>query len=386
MRLTMIDKKRSFIAVFATGCIFAALLAGCSSKSKSAKPRFTDEQLAAFPAPQRNNLPAPSGGLVLAVNNEIIKSDEVIDAAVIMTSDIAKQKSYQEFAQIAAPKVGALVRDRITNILLYQKALTKLPENVLEENGPLDKAVDKEIKQFVAGYGGDHHKAQKELEKQGFNWQTYREYKKKMMLIQSYFADEINRNMPITHSDLISLYNQLKEENFKVEASAEFQLIDIKPVPEEANRPATKEEARKLAQQVATRAMAREDFDALIEKYSQGPKAQIGGKWQTSGSDSLAAPYDAVDRKVAIMKAETTSGVLESGEHFFIVKLLKKQSAGYIPFEEVQQKIEDRVRLMKNKQQVDTLVEKLIRQANISGIEGFLEYCLQHTYMRAING
>lgn len=380
----MIEKKSSFAITIISACLFAVILSGCG-KSKSANSKFTDEQLATLPAPQRSNLPAPSGGLVLAVNNEVIKSEDIIDAAVHMTGNLAKQKNFQEFAETAAPKIGLLVRDRITNILLYQKAMTKVPEKVLEEDGPLDKAVDKEIKKFIAGFGGDHFKAQKELEAQGYDWESFREYKKRLMLIQSFFAEEIDRDKPITHSELIALYNELKDENFKINEKAKFQLIDITADSTSPDRPATKEDARKLAQQVSMRARSGEDFASLIEKYSQGPKAKIGGIWKTSGAGSLVAPYDKVDQKVDAMKVGKVSGAIESSDHFFIVKLLEKQTAGYVPFEDVQQKIENRVRMLKNKQQVDMLVEKLLRQANIGGIEGFLEYCLKQTYIKARN-
>ena len=61
-------------------CVFASFLlfllaAGCGSTDK---PIFTEKELAQIPLPQREGLPAVSGGFTLSIAGEVITSDDIV--------------------------------------------------------------------------------------------------------------------------------------------------------------------------------------------------------------------------------------------------------------------------------------------------------------------
>ena len=378
------QKTTQFSAKITLLAILAISLAGCNSKNKEQK--FTDEQLRTLPAPQRSDLPAPTGGLVLSVNGELITADEIINPSVKMLGDTAKQNDFEKFAGIAAPHIYKLLTDKITTTLLYQKAKAKVPETVLEEGGPLDKAVDKEIRKFVMMHNGNYARAQEEIEKMGFDWESFRDYQKKMLLTQSYFASELGKSKPITHTDILLTYNELKDDYFKVDGGTKFQLIDIRPSVIAQEEKLSIEEAdiraKDIADAISSMAQNGYDFTELVKKHSNGIKADQDGIWETSGPGSLAKPYDIIEESLSQVTPGQTTAPIRCEDHIFIAKLIKNQKAGYLPLEQVHSKIEEYIKNKERKQQFDVLLTKMLKDARISGIEGFLDYCLRQTYIR----
>ncbi len=351
-------------------------LAGCGHKEP--KPKYTQEQLAKFSQPQLANLPKPTGGLVLAVNTETISADEIISAALVDAAPIAKQLSYEEFAKASYPFIKQILTDRVTNTLLYQKAKITVPETVFEEDGQLDKAVDTEMRRMLASYENNYALAQREIEKSGFDWKSYREFQKKQLLAQMYFGEKIERNPVITHKQMRDYYNANKDEVFKQEPKVSFLLIHLI----KGNAP---QQALETAKKALEEARSGKDFAQCVSEYSQGIKAKIGGLWETTDPSSFVAPYDAVAKAVDGMRVGEVGDIIDTDGHLFIVKLLENTKSGYASFEEHQEDIERYLKSVKRKEQMDKLLKELFEQADITGLEGFLQYCVQQTYIRARN-
>ena len=81
----------------------------------------------AIPRAQRHNLPAPTGGLVLNVANETLTVDEVISPAMDSFKQMAHSSDNQEFKTKAIPVATRLVINKMTDILLYQRARNSSP-------------------------------------------------------------------------------------------------------------------------------------------------------------------------------------------------------------------------------------------------------------------
>ncbi len=360
-------------------CCLVALTTGCGQRKM--KVKYTAEQLAKIPDPQRNDLPAPTGGLVLSVNGETLSAEEVIAPALESISGVSMPKDFQSFAKQIAPHIQRIIKDKITTILLYQKAKIKLDPRVFEKKGPLDKAVDKEIKQFIADHNSDYYLAQQELKKDGYTWKTYREYKKKIMVAQSYFSDTLADLAKPSYTEIKNAYEALKQDKFKIEAKLKFQVIDLKI---DASAGKDKETLIKQAKEILSKAKAGEDFTELVKKYSAGVKASNGGIWQTSSADSLNPPYDAVAKEASKTKVGEIGSIVETENNIFIVKTLENSPAGYIAFDDVSAEIERRLFAMKRQQEAEKLLYEMFKEANIVGLDGFINYCIRETYLRSM--
>jgi parvulin-like peptidyl-prolyl isomerase len=358
-------------AVLVCGLI---LLCGCAGKGSR---RFTEEEMAKMPLAQREGLPACSGGLVLAVNDDALTLDEIVVPAGKVLGPLAKDADIEEFERLARPQLEQFVQNKIADLLIYQQAKKSLPDNIDEA---IEKAVQQEESRFLARFGGDYARAEKVLKEMGLDWQDFYEEQRKMIITQSFLSEQLNPDKsgaePVTHRQLLELYDAVKEQLYATEGRIEFRLIDIRQGPE------MQKEAKALAEQLVERARKGEDFGQLAKKFSQGHRASYGGLWSPVQPGSLAQPYDVLEKAAEELKAGQISEPIEADGHIFIMKLENKQERSFKPFEEVQHELERRLRLKQREKIFENLLAKYEQQADIGDVETFIELCLQEIYRR----
>jgi len=375
-------------AGYATLLLAAALgagLPGCGNPAES--PRFTEEQMEALPFPPRADLPAPSGGMVLSVDDETITVGEIIEPYSEALGQLAAESGYDAFRLRARPRLAQVVRDRIIDILLYRRARKAAPERVEEA---LEKAVEMEVNRFVAGYGHNYAEAQKAIAQMGLDWKGYREYLKRLLLVQSYLSTEIKDDQPVSHGELVAYYDRVKDERFSWPGELQFRVIDIQPdkltddqVDAAAGR-MRQQAALAFAEELYRRIRAGEDFAEIAKAHSHGHRAPLGGLWRPviPGSDSLAAPYDALQARAETMQAGQVSEPFAVDGHVFLVKVETNQPGGVKPFAEVQDVVEQEVRRLKQQDSYNRFVDKMLREAEVSNVNQFVDFCVDQAYRK----
>jgi parvulin-like peptidyl-prolyl isomerase len=249
----------------------------------------------------------------------------------------------------------------------------------------LEKASESEVNRFIARHDGNYAKAQKALEAMGFDWESYREYQKKLILTQTYLQKEMTDERVVTYDELLEHYNMVKSERFETEGVVEFSLIDIhisefgSGVSETA-----KEAALQRAESLVKRIRDGEEFEALAKEFSHGHRAAMGGKWNPVTVGSLASPFDVIEISTQEMEAGEVSDPIEAGGHVFIVKLESKRSAEHTSFEEVQEEIESEVIYMHRREQFEKKMTKLIVQSEVGNLEEFMRFCLEAAFLRCV--
>ncbi len=360
-------------------CIFWLILtlffAGCVGDNKSV---FTDEKLADVPFAQRTGLPQPSGGFVLIVGGETITTEQIIEPLMKYLSPLAQQSDFEQFSVQARPQVEQMLVNKISNILLYQKAKADAGDQI---DAALEKAVEAEVNRFLVGFEGDVAKAEQALKEMDMDWESFKDYQKKMLLSQSYMSSQLPEEAPVTHSQLLDAYNVMKE-SFSTPAILKFQLIDIQPLRlkgtgSNKNKLAS---ARKLANKLVGKIKAGEDFGSLAKQHSYGHRKSIGGLWKPVRPDSLAKPYDILAERAEKIEPGQIAGPIEVEGHIFIMKLLEKQSESVEPFEKVQKQIEAKIQLDRRRKAVDEFSIKIAQQAAFDRKYEFTTFCLREIY------
>jgi len=242
-------------------------LYGCQG---GGNPADTVEKL-----PEKTNITKSSEGLVLTVAGETITSDEIITAATEPLWPIAQTSDLERFKQQAEPQLKEMITARISNILLYQQAKKNTREDI---DQLLERPAEAEIRKFIMEFGGDYAKAEQALKQQGMDWADFKKYQKKMILIEYYLASLLPKPAPVTYSDLLTAYNQMKDESFVVLAAIKFQLIDIEPARLQITDPNHNrlERARKLADELIRQLKAGKDFLELVRISSNWQKNTPG--------------------------------------------------------------------------------------------------------------
>ncbi len=360
------------------------LISGCGGSNK-----LTDAELERIALAEKVELVELAGGLVLMVGGEPITSNDVIEQPVMLGGGyvapleffrpIAQSEKLEQFKERARDPFTEILLGRIANILMYQYGKRQAGKNV---EGALDKAAEAELRKFVLDYGGDQAKADEELAKRGMDRNKYKEEQKKSILIQWYVTSKLPTNRPVTYRELMDRYNKMKDKYFYTPGIIEFRLIDIKPDRLEVTD--SNQNANQLAQKLAGELLERiesgEDFGELAKEYSHGHMKAFGGLWKPVGPQSLIAPYDILATEAKKIEPGQVAGPITTTGHVFIMKLEAKQTAGYEPFEKVQNKVEDAIRLERRNDVVSRINEKLIQQAEFSETEEFIDFCLEEIY------
>ncbi len=371
-------------------CVFLTVLTllltvGCGRE----KPKYTAEELANTPFAQRDGLPEVSGGFVLVVSGETITTDEMIkmpierNGMILPLIDyfrpIAQRTGFERFEMTAKAEFEKMLVRNISNILLYQEAKKDAGEQI---EGPLEKAIEAEVRKFIVRYDNDYAKAEEALSQAEMDWESFREYQKKMILSQSYIAKELPTPKPVTYSELIAYYNKVKKERFATKAVLRFRLIDIQPGKIEAigaNQNKI-EIAKELANELVRRINEGEDFGELAKEYSHGHRAMWGGLWKPLEPNSLAEPYDILAAEAEKIKVGQIACPIETTGHIFIMKLEEKQATNVEPFEKVQKQIEEEIIYEREMRTREEILAKLVEKASIGNKDAFVDFCLRKIY------
>ena len=361
------------------------LIGGCDGD----KARLSDAELERRTITQKIELVEAAGGLVMMVGGETLTSDEIIDSRTQLNGmfispaeyyrPIAQANELEQFKERARGQLEEILMDKISIMLLYQQAKRQAGDNV--EEG-LEKAAKNEYRKFVLNFGGDQAKADEELRKRQMDQKSFIEQQKKSILIEWYRASKMPANTPVTYHELIDCYDRMKDEYFTRVARVTFRLIDIQPAKLQVADP--NQDRQQLAEQRARELLARiesgEDFGELAKKHSHGDWGALGGLWRPVQPESLAEPYDILAVEAEKMRPGQVAGPITAEGHVFIIKLQEKQSAGYEPFEKVQELVEEKIMFDRQKEVLGELNDRIKSQAKLSRTDEFVDFCLDKIY------
>ena len=354
-------RKRTFLLTLAV-----LLTAGCAGRDAS------------ISSAQNKRLAKASAGSVLSVAGETITCDEITEPLIEPLRSIARTSNLQRFKELVRPELEKVLADRIAYVLLYQQVKKDLGEKTDEA---LEKAAERQVRQLVVNeFAGDYTRAEQTLKQEGMDWDSFKESQKKLILI----ASQLPRPRPITHSQLLHCYNEMKDEFFVIPATIKFQLIDIELAKlrvAEPNR-SRLELARELADNLIGRIRMGEDFRALAAEYPGVSFIRFNDPVQP---ESLARPYDILAAEAEKTQPGDIIGPIETEgkDHIFIMKLEEKLAEGFKPLKDVQRQVEEKIILDRRKQAADELDAKLAQQVALGERHKFIDSCLEKIYQRS---
>lgn len=332
---------------------------------------------------QKTSPQKSSDGLVLTVAGETITTDEIILYAKEQLMTIPPSSNFERFKQEAEPKLKDIITARILNILLYQEAKKNTREDI---DQVLESPAEAKVRNFIMDVGGDYAEAEKVLKQQGMDWASFKEDQKKAILIDFYLDSLKPKPAPITYSELLACYNQMKEESFVVPAEIKYQLIDIEPAWLRITDPNEDrlEHARKLAYELLRQLKADKDFHELSKEYS-GNGVSFRAPSEPVQMESMVKPYDVIAVEAEELEPGDISGPIETidenqQKHIIIMKLEEKYPKGYELLEKVQRQVEAKIISDRLKQAPDKVLGSLSRQAENELDDEFTEFCLQKIY------
>lgn len=195
----------------------------------------------------------------------------------------------------------------------------------------------------------------RELQKHGTSLAMVEYQFRNKVMAQQYLATKVKNNQKLSRQDLFAYYQQhFKDYEFKRRVRWQQILISR----------ANEEQARAKLRILADGLKEARDFGEMAAEISDGLNAENKGLQDWTNEGSLA------DEKIEALLFELPIGepseLIESPRGYFqVVRVVERQNAGHVPFDEVQEKI--RLTLLQTDEQgeMEKILEELWDSASI---------------------
>jgi peptidyl-prolyl cis-trans isomerase SurA len=266
--------------------------------------------------------------IVARVNNQIITLSDYQKAYAGLQQEAAQDcqncSSMQIQASVADHQKN-LLRDMIDQQLLIERA----KDMDVSVETDLVKRLDDVRKQNNLSSLEDLEKA---VELQGIVWEDYKTQMRNGLLTQEVIRREVGGRMNIGSDEVKQYYEAHKQEFNRPEqvSLAELFLSTEGKSPEEISAVRTK------ADDLHSRLVKGEDFDALVKRYSEGSTAQQNGYLGEFERGQLDKQLEAA---VFVMEKNQFTDVIQTKTGFEILKVMDHFQAGLQPVDKVESEI-----------------------------------------------
>ena len=318
------------------------------------------------------------------LNTPILENEKLVPLSKIL-KPLAQTNDLENFKIKAKFHFEQALNYKIAYIITYEMAKKKAEDDSEKDvSEHFDDAIEQQIENYIRdfvidNYDGDYAKAQKELEEQGSDWQSLRESQRRLILIST----QLPHIRPVIYQELLETYEILKDDFFTQPPSIQIRLIDIAlytPYPTKEKH----DQARNLAQKLATQLSNDANFANLAKEHSDGHMKEFGGLWKPANPESFEKPYDILAEHAEKMIPGQISGPIEAvpPTNIFIMKLEEKNSWKVTPLREVQQQIEELLINRRRDQAAIDLDRKIETKAEIAKTDKFIELSLETIYKK----
>ncbi len=299
----------------------------------------------AQPTTQPTTTPPEFPEIVAKVNGTEITRTALMNRAEALKGQIAPQQVGADFYQ-------RVLGDMVDGELLYQS---------VEKKGlvPTAQEVDAEVESQKGRFGGEMELA-RALEAQGLTLEDLKLELKKELAIQKLIESEFLPAIVVTADEKKKFYD---ENSAQMQRPDQFRAAHILILVEQDSTPEVKEEARKKAGGIRSMLDSGQDFAELARKNSDDPGSKDSGgelPWMSPGQ--TVPPFEAAALALA---PGQISPVVETDFGFHIIKLHEKRSAGLMPYEEVEGRIDEFLKRRSLQQRIETEIQTLKTQGKV---------------------
>lgn len=304
--------------------------------------------------------------VVAMVNGTPLFVSDIIGIYDFQLKQAEQRMPPEEYQKLRAALVKRDLKSHIERQLLIHEMKTTLKKeqlDMLQEH--LVKAFEEErIPELQKSVGaGSPQELEDKLNQQGRSLYLEKELFMKQQSALQFMSVKAKAKNDFSREEVLARYKS-NIEDYAYPAKARWQRIRIS-----YSQHGGKEKAVGVLDEVIHKLQAGEDFGALAEKYSDGPRAEKKGQWGWTGRGSLAEAE--VEDALFQLPIGQTSQVFETDNSFQIVKVIDRKEAGHTPFAEVQEKLEQNMvnesRIKATRETLEKLYEKAI-------IESMFEY------------
>lgn len=304
---------------------------------------------------------SPTASIRAVVNGELILEEEVRIACM---QEMMAARTPKERDEVLRQGLETLIDREI----LLQDAISKLQRGGKQGEAFLKKIREVASEEFDKRWlrpmlKSRHLDSRQQLatamEQSGLSLEVMRRWWERNFMASEYLRSRVEPQISrIGHQDILDYYNSHREEYTQPD-SVEWQDIFL-----DGTRHASRDAARQFAESLAQRVRQGDDFAKLSYEFDNGESGRFRkGSGQGSKHGEIF-PHEAEERLFQMHEGDLE--IVECPRGFHVIRLVKRQQAGPIPFDaKVQKEIRDKLRTAVFLREKESLVKELKRKAVI---------------------
>jgi peptidyl-prolyl cis-trans isomerase SurA len=271
--------------------------------------------------------------IVARVNNEVITKSELQHSI-----DTAEEETKQDCQNRCTPdQIKTLTDERQKNALRDLIDQSLLVQRGKDMGVSVEPDVIKELDRIrQENKLPDLETLEKEIEKQGLNWEDFKDSIRKGILTKKVIGDEVGSHINTTNDEIQKYYDEHKKDFERPEQVA-LRSIEINTA---GKTDAEVADLRKKADTALKRIQDGEDFGEIAKRYSDGSTAKQGGYLGIYKRGELSKALEDVVFK---MKRNELTPVMETKQGFLIMQVLEHYDEGEQSLSTVSEEIRNKV-------------------------------------------
>ncbi len=271
----------------------------------------------------------------------------------------AEQLSPAELNRLRAKIIQQELPQHIEKALLMSALREDIEKEQYEQlTTQVNNLFEKEVDKLKERYNVETKiELEQILEEQGTSLDSLNNAFAARELSMFYIGQKSKDATRLSRQELMDWYEQNKAQ-YAIEAAVKWQQIRIN-----SSGDGGREAAFAKMKQAIDALRNGAEFGAVAKQFSDGPKRDTGGIWDWTKQGSLAD--EKVERALFEIPAGKISQPLETGSAFVLVKVVERRDAGFVPFEEVQDKINNKLQSEARRDAAQNVIKDLNNTATI---------------------
>jgi len=291
--------------------------------------------------------------IIARINNKIITQRAYDKERQTLHAQLAQQLSGQKLEQEFNQKSKDLLRDMIDQDLMVQKAN--------DDDINVDTDVIKRLDQIRQQYNLKSLQAlQDAVEKDGMNWQDFKDKIKRQLLMQRVISREVGSRIIMTRADARKYFEAHKEQ---FDSPPGVHLAEIL-ISTQKHTPA---EAEKLAKKAQSELQSGARFSDVAKELSDSASAKEGGD---VGFFKQGTISPAIAKDISKVVVGDISPIIKTQYGYMIFKVLEKRVGKHPTFAQISNQV------------MNYLYEQKVQDA----MRGFLTTLRKESYIRLAPG
>ena len=297
--------------------------------------------------------------VVATVNSLPIFADDVLQPHNLNLEQAATQLSAAELNRLRAKIIQQELPQHIEKALLMSALRADIEEEQYEQlSTQVNNLFEREVDKLKERYNVETKiELEQILEAQGTSLDSLNNAFAARELSMFYIGQKSKDATRLSRQELMDWYEQNKAQ-YAIEAAVKWQQIRINVTPDGG-----REAALARMKQAIDALRNGTEFGAVAKQFSDGPKRDTGGVWDWTKQGSLADVK--VERALFEIPAGKISQPLEADSAFVLVKVIERREAGFVPFEDVQDKINNKLQSEARRDAAQNVIKDLNNTATI---------------------